>query len=25
MIHHHIGGSGQAMPIPVGLHPGSGG
>lgn len=25
LIHHHIGGSGQAMPIPVGLHPGSGG
>ena len=25
LIHHHIGGGGQAMPIPVGLHPGSGG
>ena len=25
LIHHHIGGGGQAMPIPDGLHPGSGG
>ncbi|MCC3378817.1 RHS repeat-associated core domain-containing protein [Paenibacillus farraposensis] len=25
LIHHHIGGGGQAVPVPVPLHPGSGG
>ncbi|MBC2582753.1 RHS repeat-associated core domain-containing protein, partial [Clostridium sp. DJ247] len=25
LVHHHIGGGGQAMPVPTGVHPGSGG